>query len=1628
MPTVRPTGPPQSHNHLQVPRTESSQVARTESLRSERSDKRVSFNKDVGVKHIPRGQKTAGKGSSVVLVRGGTPPFREDEWANCSQVHREPVSLSSQELEQQAEHLVKLLDHVNCDVNTRSLDRPPKNKNNKNLAHHTYNNVLFNNAKNNNNNSKNTNLLNGEGRARQRTLPPSRTTNPITRRVKGDVNRATHHPIPNGGPLAYRHKSAEHLPDTDLEDSPPLPRRAHHPAAHKSVPDLNLGQYYNNSEDRSHTYQPEGHSYKSVENLYHADGHNLSRAAHVAAYKSADNLADINSHDSGRHLQGFKSLGHLPTEALSDTDDDYDHQHHNHRHHNHQHKQSYKPRVGNIIKMFNQDADELRRHNLIETNEMEAGQRGTLEPDRYRNHNNNQPFSYTGTTPIASVQTVRRLSPPRDLGRPTPPRDTPPRDAPVYAQVNKREGRPPHNNGRRDLDRNYHNSRQEREYSAKIIITQDDHHDHRRSPFHDPYDEHSPYIDTPPKNQYQNDRRDDDDYDDDAYESYQVPEDNLRRLIHDDLEEYKEHSNNNINMSSVGVQTEALPKAPTRSRTRAHKNPASSPTRQPTHQKQPVQKQTLRQQEKQQEPKQQPQPSSYRQSKQQNYFTNQREQQRGETNIHNNLTSASLVRQVNHGFGRTDRSPSPPPRVSATRQPRRNVVPLLSDTSDSEAEYRRPTVDPLARIRDQVMQREKLQEEEEEEEETHLRRPLGPLQESGVMPYRPEEMTPLTIDEVDALSLVMEDTGRKSLVVSNQAQSTTVTRVSNHHHRSRHSETVTEHYHTHEPRDKDSLSRPQKPVREKNQVSREATPTRKGRDTPTHKDPPTIEKNKKNNLEKERASKAAAKHKEEKEKEKEKKKKKKIKIKFFYDPRPQDDPNVDPLANFKEFRGTSSDERASPQDDHRDDRKNDIDDRREEPKVKRHSEEREIRDDYHPQREVRDDYHPQREVRDDYHPQREVRDDYHPQREVHEDYHTQRRGLPDVLEDAAPLRERRVGSRERLEVTPKTNKRIQRDTRDARSSRERSYDSYDYKRRDSKDSRESRDDRSRSRDERISYNESTDERRNHRERDYDNHENDDNEERGSPDGRPGRSLSDKYRTGPLYDPPDNPHKDDPHQDDKNPHPPQPQPPPEEEEKKEKIMRQRNKFLSVLMSDGRNKSSNTKAPNVKTSKTKSSSNTKASNNKPSTTTTATTTKVKSSDPAPSSKSKKGPAPPQPSSTSPPAQDTPDKAKPQAAPAKKKSPKKKRAWPWALLGLRGGGRGASKVPQGTAAPPPGSSRASSRASSRSSHRPRRPSVRASKIRRDGQSAWLTKERQQQREQQQQLEQQQGREKDVSPPPPPWQTSTLNRAELRARKGAAPSGEDRGYSTVQRPTTRKFSAESSASSGGAPPPAPSQVTRTTSFKHRYFGDTDIESNHGGVSAVGDYRSLPNRSSRSTHKNAGRGRRTASGPRGMSPPVVGSAGSSLQSSESEVDSHGGSHASRASRASHVSTGSNRSVYLHATAIADIPVRRGPDDAPSERSISRQTKKVSRSFSLLAPWKPRHYREKFEVEYDNREVREARGPDPHASKGALPPRPPRRPPHDPNDKKVNRSQSVYKDSRLATWLRRRRNKEAKGI
>ena len=186
------------------------------------------------------------------------------------------------------------------------------------------------------------------------------------------------------------------------------------------------------------------------------------------------------------------------------------------------------------------------------------------------------------------------------------------------------------------------------------------------------------------------------------------------------------------------------------------------------------------------------------------------------------------------------------------------------------------------------------------------------------------------------------------------------------------------------------------------------------------------------------------------------------------------------------------------------------------------------------------------------------------------------------------------------------------------------------------------------------------------------------------------------------------------------------------------------------------------------------------------------------------------------------------------------------------------------------------------------------------------------------------------------------------------------------------------------------------------------------------------------------------------------GSLTSSINSSESEQGSHAGQSA-----VSRNTARSNRSVFLHAAAVADIP---SPADEPRSgktvqttqqpnRSLSAESrdnlsvttgtinaqnrnhsanarqpvsgppptnnsnlkgsKKISRSISLLAPWKPRPVQDKFEreINYDNgnlyanpaTRVTVQPGNLPSASK---PPRPPTAPPPPPPPSTVRRNQS----------------------
>lgn len=179
----------------------------------------------------------------------------------------------------------------------------------------------------------------------------------------------------------------------------------------------------------------------------------------------------------------------------------------------------------------------------------------------------------------------------------------------------------------------------------------------------------------------------------------------------------------------------------------------------------------------------------------------------------------------------------------------------------------------------------------------------------------------------------------------------------------------------------------------------------------------------------------------------------------------------------------------------------------------------------------------------------------------------------------------------------------------------------------------------------------------------------------------------------------------------------------------------------------------------------------------------------------------------------------------------------------------------------------------------------------------------------------------------------------------------------------------------------------------------------------------------------------------------MPGSVTSSVNSSESE---HGSAGQSAISRGTNQSNQSNRSVYLHATAVADIPSSKPLNTGENKMTGSnlQKSKKISRSISLLAPFKKQAPKEK-EVLYDSS------GQITHSGKPPRAPPPPVRRipaadqpmsrdkkfasssdllqdenevvmsyPEDSNSKspsKVSRSVSMPKDTRLAGWFKKRK-------
>merc|ERR1719220_3452609 len=184
----------------------------------------------------------------------------------------------------------------------------------------------------------------------------------------------------------------------------------------------------------------------------------------------------------------------------------------------------------------------------------------------------------------------------------------------------------------------------------------------------------------------------------------------------------------------------------------------------------------------------------------------------------------------------------------------------------------------------------------------------------------------------------------------------------------------------------------------------------------------------------------------------------------------------------------------------------------------------------------------------------------------------------------------------------------------------------------------------------------------------------------------------------------------------------------------------------------------------------------------------------------------------------------------------------------------------------------------------------------------------------------------------------------------------------------------------------------------------------------------------------------------------MPGSLTSSVNSSESE------NCQSAISRATGASAASNRSVFLHATAVADIPSNKpntGDRSAPAPAAASnlQKSKKISRSISLLAPFKKTTPPKEKEVMYDSsgQVVAGGSGKPPRA-----PPAPVRRlpaagepmsrdkkfasssdllqdeqevvvqPQQEPaagskTSSRVSRSVSMPKDTRLAGWFKKRK-------
>jgi len=273
--------------------------------------------------------------------------------------------------------------------------------------------------------------------------------------------------------------------------------------------------------------------------------------------------------------------------------------------------------------------------------------------------------------------------------------------------------------------------------------------------------------------------------------------------------------------------------------------------------------------------------------------------------------------------------------------------------------------------------------------------------------------------------------------------------------------------------------------------------------------------------------------------------------------------------------------------------------------------------------------------------------------------------------------------------------------------------------------------------------------------------------------------------------------------------------------------------------------------------------------------------------------------------------------------------------------------------------------------------------------------------------------------------WFSSTLSRLDFKSRKqneakagrpvgrvssqtGPRPAPPRVREAAVRESVAREAAARRETRSGsrdsrsGSREPAaapPRRVPgRTPSFSQRYLGDSDASGENGGRRPV----------------VRRRGSGTARPPQSLT--------SSVNSSDPETTAPG---------ASRVSGSSSRSVFLHATTVADIPPpdalgsgeaapTRGSRADLSAQPPTRERRKVGRSFSLVAPFRPKQPKE---IVYENNASQQ--------QANGRPPRPPQRARRGSRDslldqreakprQPVARSVSMPKDTRPAGFFRGR--------